>query len=165
LEWMFGENKDHRAEIGARPPVGRFAPPFNRNRSSSSPSSNGPNNRKNGSANSSAKSNDNRPPRNNRDKNKFNGRKDGPKRNGRNDFKGKPRINKEVDAELEAKALSECNEAMAHLNSNPGEEQYVLKPQNSFYRRLQHQHVVSQGFLSESTGEGKERAVAVLRKD
>jgi len=170
LEWMFGENKDHRAEIGSRPPVGRFAPPFNRNRTSSSPSS-GPNNRKSGGANSSARGNDSRPARprnNNRDKNSFNGsgpRKDGPKRGGRNDFKGKNRPNKKADAELEAKALSECNDAMAHLNSNKGEEQYVLKPQNSFYRRLQHQHVVSQGFLSESTGEGNERAVAVLRKD
>ncbi len=164
LEWMFGENKNHREEIGSRPPVGRFAPPLNRNK----PSQPNSNSRKPNGSSSSAKG-DNRPRQrnNNRDKNNgfTNGRRDSQKRGGRNDYKNKNRHNKKVDTELEAAAINDCNEAMAHLNSNPSEEQYVLKPRNSFYRRLQHQHVVSQGFLSESTGEGNERAVAVLRKD
>jgi spoIIIJ-associated protein len=53
---------------------------------------------------------------------------------------------------------------MKHLDQNAGEESVTLKPQNSFYRRLQHQKIVDSGFHSESTGEGKERTVVVYRR-
>jgi predicted RNA-binding protein Jag len=41
----------------------------------------------------------------------------------------------------------------------------ILKPNNSFYRRLQHQRAVELGFDSFSVGEGPDRSVRIARKD
>jgi predicted RNA-binding protein Jag len=49
------------------------------------------------------------------------------------------------------------------MQDDPGITELLLKPQNSFLRRIQHQYIVDAGFRSESTGENADRAVKILR--
>lgn len=62
-------------------------------------------------------------------------------------------------------ALSACYEAFIYLENNPQINEVILKPQNSYYRRLQHTTILENGYLSESRGEGSTRSVVVLRKN
>ncbi len=62
-------------------------------------------------------------------------------------------------------ALAEVDQAIAQLRSDTSVEEVMLKPTNSFYRRIQHQKIVDAGFHSFSVGEGPSRAVKVARKD
>lgn len=147
LEWNFAKERKELVEPGSRPPVGRFAPNRNFNRPS--------NDRKNDR-------------RGSRDKNFKNRKRGGPPRKdrgGRNGGKRHPNHRRppKKDADLEKRALADADQAIDYLRSHPDEERVILKPQNSFYRRLQHQTVVDEGFHSESIGEGSERAVVVYR--
>ena len=62
-------------------------------------------------------------------------------------------------------ALAEVDDAIATMRANPDKPEITLKPQNSFYRRLQHQKIIDMGFDSNSVGEGPERAVRIGRRD
>jgi hypothetical protein len=61
------------------------------------------------------------------------------------------------------RAMSDCKRAIDQLKSRPEEPCIVLRPKNSYYRRLQHNYIVEQGFYSESKGEGRDRAVVIYR--
>ncbi|MEI8024737.1 MAG: R3H domain-containing nucleic acid-binding protein [Pseudomonadota bacterium] len=69
----------------------------------------------------------------------------------------------EKDMEQEAATLALVDVAIQSLSSNLDLKEVVLAPQNSYYRRLQHQKAVDAGFISDSVGEGKERAVKISR--
>lgn len=69
----------------------------------------------------------------------------------------------EKDLEQEAATLALVDQALASLAANLSLKEIVLAPQNSYYRRLQHQKAVDAGFVSDSVGEGKERAVKISR--
>ena len=62
-------------------------------------------------------------------------------------------------------ALAEVDRAIETLRADTSLDEVTLKPQNSFYRRVQHQKIVDAGFFSNSVGEGPERAVKVGRKE
>lgn len=61
--------------------------------------------------------------------------------------------------------MAEVNQAIEQLRSNADVGEVTLKPNNSFYRRIQHQAIVDAGFHSQSVGEGPDRAVKIARKD
>jgi len=69
----------------------------------------------------------------------------------------------EKDLEQEAATLALVDQAIASLADNLSLQEIILAPQNSYYRRLQHQKAVDAGFISDSVGEGKERAVKISR--
>jgi hypothetical protein len=69
----------------------------------------------------------------------------------------------EKDLEQEAATLALVDQAILTLSSTADLKEVVLAPQNSYYRRLQHQKAVDAGFISDSVGEGKERAVKISR--
>lgn len=76
-----------------------------------------------------------------------------------------PKVRDEAEsAKLEEAAIRDVNEAIKTLKNDSSQSEMVLKPMNSFYRRLQHQCVVEAGFNSTSVGEGPDRAVRVSRK-
>jgi hypothetical protein len=66
------------------------------------------------------------------------------------------------DKAKEQEVVGLVGEAISSLTG--GKESVVLGPQNSFFRRIQHQHANDQGFTTESVGEGKERAVKIFSK-
>ncbi len=82
---------------------------------------------------------------------------------GRKNFKDNPPRDKEKDKEREKAALDEALKAIDDLNNDSSLSEVVLKPQNSFLRRIQHKEIVDRGFFSESVGEDSERAVKVCR--
>jgi predicted RNA-binding protein Jag len=59
--------------------------------------------------------------------------------------------------------LYETRKAIARLKEDSGLQEVLLKPQNSFIRREQHVVISDAGFGTESRGEGKERAVCIIR--
>lgn len=63
----------------------------------------------------------------------------------------------------EKAALLDVNNAVKQMKKNPELAEVKLNPTNSFFRRLQHKHAISQGFESISSGEGNERSVVVKR--
>lgn len=69
----------------------------------------------------------------------------------------------EVDPTIEAAALADVTQAIQQLSTDASLIEVVLKPTNSFYRRIQHQKVVDAGYSSFSVGEGAQRAVKVSR--
>jgi hypothetical protein len=171
IEWSFGKARELDGDAASRPPVGRFSPHAQRQRSqresrdrhtasAGAPQRdvNGNNHHHHQGGGHGGQQGRGRPA----------GRGGGGGDRGRgNDHRhrgGPRRPPQETNAEMEAAAIQACNEAFAHLEANPNEEKVILKPQNSFYRRIQHQVIVSNNFHSESIGEGHDRAVAVWRK-
>lgn len=73
--------------------------------------------------------------------------------------------NEEQTARLKEKALAEVAQAISTMKTDSGVSEVALNPTNSFYRRIQHQEIVDAGFVSNSVGEGSERAVKISRKD
>lgn len=138
LKWAFGEKEEKQWDIGSRPPVGRYAPSLRRQSRSS-----GGNFRDKGD----------RPQR--RGGNHRNGNDRGHQSDKRNDRRSS--INKEKHA------LIDVNNAVKKLAKDASLEEVVLAPTNSFFRRLQHKHAISQGFDSISRGEGHDRSVVVKR--
>ncbi len=76
-----------------------------------------------------------------------------------NKFKRDP----EKDKEREILALAECKSAIEEIKLNADIDQIVLKPQNSYIRRLQHSEAGASGLFSLSQGEDKSRAVVIYR--
>ena len=69
-----------------------------------------------------------------------------------------------ADEDTERHALAAVDTAMQQLKEDSGIEEVFLAPMNSFYRRIQHQYAVDQGYNSCSVGDGQERGVKVSRK-
>jgi hypothetical protein len=67
------------------------------------------------------------------------------------------------DVDREKMVLAEAESGVDKLRQEPGLSEVLLKPQNSFLRRIQHQFIVDAGFKSESSGEAADRAVKILR--
>jgi hypothetical protein len=98
---------------------------------------------------------DDRPPR---------GSNRGGDRGPRNERPRGPVVRDEAEsAKLEAAAIQDVNEAIKIMRTDSNQAEVILRPTNSFYRRLQHQCVVEAGFNSSSVGEGPDRAVRVSR--
>ncbi|MCY4443564.1 MAG: hypothetical protein OXC44_02040 [Proteobacteria bacterium] len=83
----------------------------------------------------------------------------GHKKNGKKNTKSV-----QLDKKKEQQVIVHVDQAIASLKEDKKLKEIVLAPQNSFYRRIQHQHVVDCGFASSSTGDHKKRSVKVLRK-
>lgn len=66
--------------------------------------------------------------------------------------------------ELEKAALDSVETATLSLKNDQNLQEITLAPQNSYYRRLQHQRAEDLGFASDSVGEGKERSVRISKK-
>lgn len=152
LQWAYGEKEEKTWEVGSRPPVGRYAP--RRGRPSPNRSDRGERNDRGGNRNE-------RPDRKDR------GERGGNRRGGAQKG-GNPRRNNEKKGggsseQKEKLALTDVNKAVEKLGQEPGLSEIKLKPANSFYRRLQHKHAISQGFESTSSGEGNDRSVVVKR--
>jgi|GEM_PF-918812 len=77
---------------------------------------------------------------------------------------GGPSRSPEKSKELEDAAMADVNAAIEQLQKSPNITEILLKPANSFYRRLQHQHAVDLGFVTNSVGEGSERTVKISRE-
>ena len=125
--------------IGSRPPVGRYTPNFRR--MSSPPSDRKPNR---GRPNDKRSTSGNKPHDNKRS------HKDS-------------KHDKKPDQKAEQESLKQVLVAVQKLNENSELDEYRLPPANSFYRRLQHQQIKEEGLFSKSAGEGKDRAVVVLK--
>lgn len=69
-----------------------------------------------------------------------------------------------ADKTKEKEVLALVDRAIQKLEARTNLSEVCLAPQNSFYRRIQHQHAVERGYRSESTGSEKRRAVKLLRK-
>ena len=53
---------------------------------------------------------------------------------------------------------------MSKLKRDKKLTEVELPPMNSFYRRVQHKHIVDNGFDTQSIGEGADRKVVIKRK-
>jgi hypothetical protein len=84
-------------------------------------------------------------------------------RDGRRPPRGGQRHGNNNNSHIEEEVLDEVIDAIAQLRANPQLMKIPLKPRNSFHRRLQHQHVNQEGFTSESSGEGTERHLVVMK--
>ena len=62
-------------------------------------------------------------------------------------------------------ALLEVDKAVLALKKHSSMNEFRLRPQNSFIRRLQHKKVNGLGFKSHSVGEEDDRAVLITRED
>lgn len=173
IQWSHAAIEEEDFIPGDRPPVGRFAPRY----SSSRPPSDGPRGggrpeRGGRDGRSGGRGNDRRPPRGDArpprgDRNDRGDRGGdrgdrGPRRDKRG---GEGRKHREdVDAKLMDEAMAEVDRAIESLRSDESMDEVLLKPQNSFYRRIQHQKIVDSGYHSFSVGEGPDRAVRVARR-
>lgn len=145
LKWIYLEKQPVHWEVGSRPPVGRYAPTARRGRSS------GPGG----------------------GRERFGGQKSGNRSSGAYQ-KHRPASSRNQDRhrsggassnqQKEKQALHLVEDAVKELKSNPKLGEIRLPPANSFYRRLQHKHAMTLGFYSESTGEGLDRSVVVMRQ-
>ncbi|SME90003.1 R3H domain-containing nucleic acid-binding protein [Pseudobacteriovorax antillogorgiicola] len=138
LQWAYGEKEEKTWEIGSRPPIGKYAPSF-RNRARTGA---------------------------NRDRNERGGNQGGNRKgNSRgNQKRGQGGGDRRGSSEQKEKsALLDVNNAVKKLKKDPNLNEVKLSPTNSFYRRLQHKHAISQGFESISSGEGNDRSVVVKR--
>ena len=66
--------------------------------------------------------------------------------------------------EAEVLAMAECKSAIEEIKLNPDIDFIVLKPQNSYIRRLQHSEASAAELFSLSQGEDKSRAVVIYRE-
>lgn len=185
IAWSHGVEKVETFAPGSRPPVGRYAPPplrlgGDRDRGRGGPRSGGdrggprsgggggdrpPRPANFGGEGGDRAPREDRPPREDRgprpDRAPREDRGPRPDRGPRRGNGG----NDDQTAKLTDAAMAEVDQALASLRDNPSMGEVVLKPTNSFYRRIQHQKIVDAGFNSASVGEGPDRAVKVARKD
>jgi len=75
------------------------------------------------------------------------------------------RIESDQSLELEKAAITLVETAIKALEQQATLNEVTLDPQNSYYRRLQHQKAEDLGFKSESVGEGKQRSVKILKNN
>jgi hypothetical protein len=147
LKWICTDSETKQWEIGSRPPVGKFAPKPRRAR----PGGSGPQGGRRAPGGKRGRSNDGNGPQ---------GKSPASGRGGR----GGPRLpDKEQQERKEKQALHVVENAIKEMQSNADLNEFQLPPANSFYRRLQHKHVMTMGFSSASVGEGRDRAVVILR--
>lgn len=62
-------------------------------------------------------------------------------------------------------ALLEVDKAILAMKKHSSMNEFRLRPQNSFIRRLQHRKINALGFQSHSVGEDDDRAVLITRED
>jgi hypothetical protein len=169
LRWSFREEVVETFEPGSRPPVGRFAPPPPRrefgfgakggknrelDRKNSSKERFRPGQKQEQAGNTSQKT------RTHPLKNRKNNASQGDSR--RHERKSKQ---KDDDTNRNTElVLAEVEKALEKFRQQPDLKEIKLTPQNSFYRRIQHQKIVDAGFISQSEGEGPDRAVTIQRQ-
>lgn len=68
-----------------------------------------------------------------------------------------------ADKAKKKEVLAEVDRAISDLDQGQNQE-YILAPQNSFYRRIQHKYIVDQGYESQSCGDDQNRAVKILKQ-
>ncbi|MBM4250918.1 MAG: hypothetical protein FJ146_03030 [Deltaproteobacteria bacterium] len=171
LSWAHGAERVEEFVPGSRPPVGKYAPPP-LPRSGSRDARTGRSDRLSGSKGKGDRggkhekpefrTRNERPSRPDRDRQRpfKNHKEQGPQQ----EHKRRPRKSDEETAKLTDKAMAEVNQAIATLRSDSSVQEITLLPTNSFYRRIQHQEIVDAGFVSNSVGEGADRAVKITRK-
>ncbi len=139
LRWSYSNPVEEVVEPGSRPPVGKYAPPL-------MPRDKRPNGRANPRQDSFSK-------------------RGKPEHKPQNKELKKPSHHKKTNDHADGKgqALKEVEQALDSLRNDGSVQEIILKPTNSFLRRLQHQVAVDSGFKSESTGEGPDRAVKISR--
>ena len=188
LEWAYAHEVQEKWELGSRPPVGRFAPSMRMRGIAPRGGDRGPKPSGGGGGagrdsrppredkrppreDSRPPREDNRPARENRPARASGGddrppRADRGPRGGRGDGgrNGPPSRSPEKSQELESAAMADVAEAIEKLKKTPEMSEICLKPANSYYRRLQHQHAVDLGFNTNSVGEGSERTVKISRE-
>ena len=104
-----------------------------------------------------------RTPRDNNRNDRGRGKKND--RNDRSDRPKGPRKNERFDSSnLNKKALKSADIAMSKLKRDKKLNEIELDPMNSFYRRVQHKHIVDNGFDTYSVGDGADRKVVIKRK-
>ena len=87
------------------------------------------------------------------------------KKGDRNERSKGPRRNERFDSSsLKKKALKNADIGMSKLKRDKKLNEVELAPMNSFYRRMQHKHIVDNGFDTLSVGEGADRKVIIKRK-
>ena len=193
LQWTYATEKTEEFIPGSRPPIGRFAPPHlprtgpGRDSGRSGPGRDsggrggrpergpvrgrgpdkGPDQDRDGqgdkeerpraprpqASTSSAEGSDRRPQQGQR------------KPQGDQARRRRGPENEEQTTRLKEKALAEVVQAISTMKTDSSVSEVALNPTNSFYRRIQHQEIVDAGFVSNSVGEGSERAVKISRKD
>lgn len=157
LRWTFAQKKETHWEIGSRPPIGKYAPRRSAVRG---------NQKERGGRFSSGGGNGNR--QNNRRSPHPNSGGGGQRRGGGGGPQGNHRSSSPQRGrtqQKESQALAIVEDAVKELKSNPDLNEIQLPPANSFYRRLQHKHVMTLGFYSQSAGEGQDRAVVICRSN
>lgn len=176
--WAYGITPPPReVNLSEVPPVGRYARAIANSRNSGFR-----NNQNNQNSHSSRGSSDNsrRGPRNSNQPRQGGGptrndRNDRPRDNDRNrpnrggdgarnfSQNKRPPRDKEAEKTKELEVIKLVELAVADTAfASSGD--ITLKPQNSFFRRIQHKHAVDLGYTTESTGEGKSRAVKIFKK-
>ena len=170
LTWTFAEGAEEIAEPGSVQPVGRYSPYFKGPQAPPAP----PQQPKQGKDSRGDTRGETRSDSRN------DGRSDGRNDNRgdtRSDTRDMPHVKKAApqmddrqqkhnpaDEETERHAIAEVDVALQQLKDDTGIEEVFLAPMNSFYRRIQHQYAVDQGYNSCSVGDGQERGVKVSRK-
>ena len=87
------------------------------------------------------------------------------KKNDRSERPKGPRKNERFDSSnLNKKAIKSADIGMSKLKRDKKLTEVELPPMNSFYRRVQHKHIVDKGFDTHSIGEGADRKVVIKRK-
>ncbi len=91
-----------------------------------------------------------------------------PEREHRHDRGDRDRSDRDEDKgkkDKERLALLEVDKAVLAMKKHSSMNEFRLRPQNSFIRRLQHKKVNGLGFKSHSVGEDDDRAVLITRED
>ena len=145
LKWICTESETKQWEIGSRPPVGRYAPNMRRPRQGAGPASG------------------RKPLTGKRGKFQDGGGTQGKSPASARSKGGAKFPDKSQEERKEKQALHLVESAIKEMQANLELNEIQLPPANSFYRRLQHKHVMTMGFFSESIGEGRDRAVVILR--
>jgi hypothetical protein len=150
LRWICTDGEAKQWEIGSRPPVGKYAPKPRRARQGSAPQGG----RKSGPGNRGRPQDGRNAPQGKSPASSRGGARGGSR------FPGK-----DQQEHKEKQALHVVENAIKEMQSNKDLSEVQLPPANSFYRRLQHKHIMTMGFNSESIGEGRDRAVVILRNN
>ena len=194
IQWSHAAVETENFHTGDRPPVGRFAPGFSRpapsggsrggregndrrpergpprggsdrNAGGGGGRDRGPGGPQNAGPRGPSNGNMRNPPRGDRPQGDRPPRGDrGPRQEGRGGGGGDRKHREDVDTKLHDEAMAEVDRAIESLRTDESMDEVLLKPQNSFYRRIQHQKIVDMGYHSFSVGEGPDRSVRVARR-
>jgi len=152
LRWSLVPIKREAEVVGDRPPVGRFAPAKPRPDRGSKGDRGGRGDKGPSRSDRGPRRdrNSNQKPRPNRDQNRNSKRNDGPPRQRKSEIS---------EADLLKEIIKGCKE----LRENSNLSEFPLAPQNSYNRRRQHQLIGEEGFGSNSSGDGDNRHVVIVR--